>query len=160
MDRMTDGSGRKRLRGCCEPDQPAGYGLPQKALVTSPEHLAPGEVGLMPEPVEPVADEDKAAVCLLRQAATLVRWPEVPTRQLDKCRAPRFDPVGPIALRRKNALFAGSDDGARRWAIVASLVVAAKLNGVEPQAWPISALERIISGRTKAYDLDRLLPWS
>jgi GT2 family glycosyltransferase len=40
----------------------------------------------------------------------------------------------PIALGRKNALFAGSDGGARHWAIVASLVATAKLNGVEPQA--------------------------
>src|SRR3712207_7543009 len=37
-----------------------------------------------------------------------------------------------IALGRKNALFAGSDGGARHWAIVASLVATAKLNGIEP----------------------------
>ena len=42
--------------------------------------------------------------------------------------------IRPIALGRKNALFAGSDGGARHWAIVASLVAAAKLNGVEPLA--------------------------
>jgi transposase len=66
----------------------------------------------------------------------------------------------PIALGRKNALFAGSDGGARHWAIVASLVAAAKLNGVEPQAWLTDALERMVSGRTKAHELERLLPWS
>src|SRR3954451_14468086 len=43
--------------------------------------------------------------------------------------------IRPIALGRKNSLFAGSDGGARHWAIVARLVAAAKLNGVEPQAW-------------------------
>src|SRR5215212_9334807 len=65
----------------------------------------------------------------------------------------------PIALGRKNALFAGSDGGARHWAIVASLVATAKLNGVEPQAWLTDVLERMVSGRTKAHELERLLPW-
>ena len=65
----------------------------------------------------------------------------------------------PIALGRKNALFAGSDGGARHWAIVASLVATAKLNGVEPLAWLTNVLERMVSGRTKATELARLLPW-
>src|SRR3954451_22260477 len=43
--------------------------------------------------------------------------------------------VSTSALGRKNALFAGSDGGARHWAVVASLVATAKLNGVEPLAW-------------------------
>jgi transposase len=68
--------------------------------------------------------------------------------------------VRPIALGRKNALFAGSDGGAHHWAIVASLVATAKLNGVEPQAWLTDVLERMVSGRTKAHELERLLPWA
>jgi hypothetical protein len=67
--------------------------------------------------------------------------------------------IRPIALGRKNALFAGSDGGARHWAIVASLVATAKLNGVEPLAWLTDVLERVISGRTKAHELERLPPW-
>src|SRR4051812_32613218 len=66
--------------------------------------------------------------------------------------------IRPIALGRKNSLFAGSDGGARHWAIVASLV--AKLNGVEPLAWLTDVLERMISGRAKAHELERLLPWA
>ncbi len=65
-----------------------------------------------------------------------------------------------MALGRKNSLFAGSDGGARHWAIVASLVATAKLNGVEPQAWLTDVLERMVSGRTKAHELARLLPWA
>src|SRR4051794_6889773 len=65
-----------------------------------------------------------------------------------------------MALGRKNALFAGSDSGARHWAIVASLVATAKLNGVEPLAWLTDVLERVVSGRTKAHELERLLPWN
>jgi hypothetical protein len=54
------------------------------------------------------------------------------------------------------ALFAGHDDGAENWAIVASLIEACKLNDIEPQAyladvlvrlvnlWPNNPLERIL----------------
>jgi hypothetical protein len=42
--------------------------------------------------------------------------------------------IRPIALGRKNHLFAGSDGGAARWAVVASLLATAKLNDVEPFA--------------------------
>jgi len=68
--------------------------------------------------------------------------------------------IRPVALGRKNSLFAGSDGGARHWAIVASLVATAKLNGVEPLAWLTDVLERMVSGRTKAHELERLLPWA
>jgi transposase len=68
--------------------------------------------------------------------------------------------IRPIALGRKNALFAGSDGGARHWAIVASLVASAKLNGVEPLAWLTDVLERMVSGQTKAHELEQLLPWA
>jgi hypothetical protein len=68
--------------------------------------------------------------------------------------------IRPIALGRKNSLFAGSDGGARHWAIVASLVATAKLNGVEPLVWLTDVLERMVSARTKAHQLERLLPWS
>ena len=67
--------------------------------------------------------------------------------------------IRPIALGRKNALFAGSDGGARHWAMVASLIATAKLNGVEPLAWLTDVLERMVSGRAKAHELARLLPW-
>ncbi len=50
--------------------------------------------------------------------------------------------------------------GARHWAIVASLVASAKLNGVEPLAWLTDVLERMVAGRTKAHELERLLPWT
>ena len=43
---------------------------------------------------------------------------------------------------------------------MASLVATAKLNGVEPQAWLTDVLERMVSGRTKAHELDALLPWT
>jgi len=64
-----------------------------------------------------------------------------------------------IPLGRKNALFAGNDTGAEHWALMATLIASAKLNDVEPLAWLTDILERIVSGRTKATEIDRLLPW-
>jgi hypothetical protein len=46
--------------------------------------------------------------------------------------------IRPIALGRKNHLFAGSDGGADRWAIVCSLITSAKLNDRKPM--PISRM--------------------
>ena len=43
---------------------------------------------------------------------------------------------------------------------MASLVATAKLNGVEPLAWLTDVLERVVSGRTKARELELLLPWA
>ena len=60
---------------------------------------------------------------------------------------------------RKNALFAGSEGGARRWAIVASLMETAKLNGIEPFARLRDMLSQIVEGYP-AQQLDALLPWS
>ena len=66
----------------------------------------------------------------------------------------------PVALGKKNAMFAGSDSGGRHWAILSTLIQTAKLNGVEPQAWLSDVLERIVSGRTKRHQLDTFLPWN
>jgi transposase len=64
-----------------------------------------------------------------------------------------------IALGRRNSLFAGSERGARNWAILVSLLTTAKLNGVDPLTWLTDVLERVVSGRTKNHQLDELLPW-
>jgi len=42
----------------------------------------------------------------------------------------------PIALNRKNALFAGGDEGAEVWACLASLIETCRLNGVDPESLP------------------------
>ena len=68
--------------------------------------------------------------------------------------------IRPSILTRKNALFAGSDGGARHWAITTTLIQSAKLNGVEPLAYLTDVLERVVSGRTKAHELHSLLPWN
>jgi transposase len=68
--------------------------------------------------------------------------------------------IRPIALARKNALFAGSDGGARHWAVAMTLIATAKLNGVEPMAYLTDVLERIVAGQTRTHQLDTLLLWN
>jgi transposase len=62
-----------------------------------------------------------------------------------------------IALGRKSWLFAGSDRGGRRAAAMYSLIVTAKMNDVDPQAWLADVLARIADH--PANRLDELLPW-
>ena len=66
----------------------------------------------------------------------------------------------PVALGRKNALFAGADSGGEHWALVATLIQTAKLNKLDPLAWLTDVLERIVSGQTKRNELQTLLPWN
>jgi transposase len=67
--------------------------------------------------------------------------------------------IRPIALNRKNALFAGSDGGAEHWATVASLIETCKLNDIDPLAYLTDALTRIVNGHPNR-DIDQLLPWA
>ena len=62
-----------------------------------------------------------------------------------------------FALGRKAWLFAGSDRGADRAAIMATLITTAKLNEVDPQAWLADVLARIAA--TQQSQLSELLPW-
>lgn len=61
-----------------------------------------------------------------------------------------------MALGRKNHLFPGSDRG-DRWALIASLIETAELNGVEPYAYPKNVLERVTNGHPVSR-IDDLLP--
>jgi transposase len=67
--------------------------------------------------------------------------------------------IRPIALTRKNALFAGSDGGAGHWAVIASLIETCKLNNVEPFGYLADVLSRIVNGHPNS-QIDELLPWA
>jgi transposase len=93
----------------------------------------------------------------------LSRWPAL-TRFLDDGHIeldtnPVERAIRPVALGRKNHLFAGSDRGARRWAIVSSLIETAKLNGVEPYSYLADVLQRMADGHPNS-QIDDLLPWN
>lgn len=63
-----------------------------------------------------------------------------------------------FALGRKSWLFAGSDRGADRAAFMATLIMTAKLNDIDPQAWLADILARIAD--TPITRLEQLLPWN
>ena len=67
--------------------------------------------------------------------------------------------IRPVALGRKNHLFAGSDGGGARWAIACTLIETCKLNGVEPYAYLRDVLARMVEGHP-VNRLDELLPWA
>ena len=92
----------------------------------------------------------------------LKRWPAF-TRFLDDGRICLSNNAAERALRgialgRKSWLFAGSDRGGQRAAVMYSLIVTAKMNDVDPQAWLADVLARIAGH--PAHRIDELLPWN
>lgn len=67
--------------------------------------------------------------------------------------------IRPLALNRKNALFAGSDDGGDHWAVIASMIETCKLNGIDPQAWLTDTLTKLAAGHSNLRR-DDLMPWN
>ncbi len=67
--------------------------------------------------------------------------------------------IRPIALNRKNALFAGYDKGGEHWAVIASLIEICKLNDVNPHDYLSDTLERLVTGHPNSR-IDELLPWT
>jgi transposase/regulator of replication initiation timing len=65
--------------------------------------------------------------------------------------------IRPVALGRKNFLFAGHHEGGRVWARMASLIATCKLNDIEPFSYLTRTLEAIVNGHPKSR-IDELLP--
>lgn len=93
---------------------------------------------------------------------TLALWPGL-TRFLDDGRLeldtnPVENQIRPIALTRKNALFAGNEVGAENWAMLASLIATCKMSGVDPVAYIAATLRAILDGHPKSA-IEDLMPW-
>ena len=67
--------------------------------------------------------------------------------------------IRPLALNRKNALFAGSDGGGEHWAILASLIETCKLNAVDPASYLADVFAHFTEGHP-VNRLDEFLPWN
>ncbi|GAO55723.1 IS66 family transposase [Novosphingobium sp. MD-1] len=67
--------------------------------------------------------------------------------------------IRPLALNRKNALFAGSDEGGDNWAVIATLIENCKIHGINPHAWLAEALSRLAGGHP-ANAVGELMPWT
>lgn len=92
----------------------------------------------------------------------LSRWPALTrylddgTIEIDNNAVERA--IRPVALGRKNWLFAGSDRGGDRAAAILSLIETAKLNGLDPEAYLRDVLARIADHPINR--IDALLPWN
>jgi transposase len=90
------------------------------------------------------------------------RWPALTTYvehgQLEISNNAAENAIRPVALGRKNWLFAGSDSGGERAALFYTLIRTATLNGLEPEAY----LRQVITsvGAHPVNQLHDLLPWN
>lgn len=93
---------------------------------------------------------------------TLAHWPGLirflddGTLELDT--NPVENQIRPIALTRKNALFAGNEVGAENWAMLASLVATCKMSGVNPVDYIAATLRAVLDGHPKSR-IEELMPW-
>ena len=94
---------------------------------------------------------------------TLTRWDGL-TRFLDDGRIELDNnaverSIRPLALNRKNALFAGSDEGGDNWAVIATLIENCKLSGIDPHTWLTETLTKLANGHP-ANGVGELMPWT
>ncbi len=92
---------------------------------------------------------------------SLTRWDAL-TRyttdgRLDICNNAAERAIRPLAIGRKNWLFAGADSGADRAATIYTIIETAKLNGLDPEAYLSDLISRIADHPAKR--IDELLPW-
>ena len=66
--------------------------------------------------------------------------------------------IRPLALNRKNALFAGSDEGGDNWAVIATLIENCKITGINPNIWLTHTLSKLANGHP-ANNVGELMPW-
>lgn len=65
--------------------------------------------------------------------------------------------IRPLALNRKNALFAGSDEGGDNWAVIATLIENCKISGINPHVWLTTTLTALANGHP-ANSVGELMP--
>lgn len=92
----------------------------------------------------------------------LAHWPGL-IRYLEDGRLemdtnPVENAIRPVALTRKNALFAGHEVGAGNWALLTSIVATCKLNDVNPLDYIADTLRAILDGHPQSR-IEELMPW-
>jgi len=97
---------------------------------------------------------DKAVNYTLKRWSALARVADDGRYPIDN--NPIENAIRPIAIGRKNWLFAGSETAGKRAAAIMSLIATAKANGIEPHAWLTDVLTRLPT--TKDRDIESLLP--
>lgn len=90
----------------------------------------------------------------LHRWISLIRYAQTGNLPIDN--NPVENAIRPIAIGKKNWLFAGSERGGKRAAAIQSLFATAKLNGIEPAAWLKDTLEKLPVWTMRC--IDELLP--
>jgi transposase len=135
---------------------------PEERLKARREHAAPIVAALKPWLEAQLSRISRGSKLAEHIAYTLGCWTGL-TRFLEDGRLeldtnPVENLIRPLALTRKNALFAGHEIGAENWALLASLVATCKLNDVEPVAYIAATLRAILDGHPQSR-IDELMPW-
>jgi transposase len=97
----------------------------------------------------------KAIDYSLKRWIALSRYAETGDLPIDN--NPIENSIRPIALGKKNWLFAGSERAGKRAAVIQTLLGTAKLNGLDPAAWLKDTLEKLPTWPNSR--IDELLPW-
>lgn len=98
----------------------------------------------------------KALDHALKRWPALIRYIDAGTFPIDN--NPVENSIRPIAIGKKNWLFAGSERAGRRAAAIQSLVATAKLNGLDPMRWLTETLEKLPTCPNS--QIDSLLPFA
>lgn len=105
--------------------------------------------------VAPGSGTAKAIDHALKRWPALQRYTNSGSLPIDN--NPVENAIRPIAIGKKNWLFAGSERAGRRAAAIQSLFATAKLNGLDPARWLADTLERLPTCPNNR--LDSLLPF-
>ena len=135
---------------------------PEVRLAARREHSAPIIAALKPwfeKQLSMVSSGSRLATDIryaLSHWPGLARFLEDGRLELDT--NPVENAIRPVALTRKNALFAGHEVAAENWALLASIVATCKLNGVDPVAYLAATLRAILDGHPQNR-IEELMPW-
>lgn len=135
---------------------------PQARLAARREHSAPIIAALKPWLEKQLSLISSGSTLAIDIRYALSHW-EGLTRFLDDGRLeldtnPVENAIRPVALTRKNALFAGHEVGAENWALLASVVATCKLSDVNPVAYIAETLQAILNGHPQNR-IEDLMPW-
>lgn len=124
-----------------------------RPLLQGLEHWSQGQLRSI-STKSPLAD---AFRYMLKRWAALTRFLDDGRLCIDNNAAERA--IRPLAIGRKNYLFAGSDNGGDRAAAMYTLIETARMNAVDPHAWLVDVLDRLAKGHT-INRIGELLPWA
>jgi transposase len=105
--------------------------------------------------VAPGSGTAKVLDYTIRRWPALIRYADSGSFAIDN--NPVENTIRPIAIGKKNWLYAGSERAGKRAAAIQSLLGTAKLNGLDPYAWLKSTLDKLPTCRNS--DIDDLLPF-